>query len=87
MGSLVQKQMRLLRERIKGQKFEINFSKEAIDHLADIGYDETYGARPLQSTFTKLVIRPLSKMILTGKLEGKKVFIDLVGDQLEAKVS
>jgi ATP-dependent Clp protease ATP-binding subunit ClpB len=87
MGSLVQKQMRLLRERIKGQKFEIDFSQSAIDHLADIGYDDTYGARPLQGTFTRLVIRPLSKMILTGKLEGKKVYIDKIGDQLEAQVS
>ena len=40
-----------------------------------------------QGLMQPIVIRPLSKMILSGKLEGKKVFIDLVGDQLEAKVS
>lgn len=87
MGSLVAKQIKLLRKRIKAQKFSIEFSDEAIVHLSELGYDATYGARPLQGTFNRLVIRPLSKMILTGKLEGKKVFIQLVGDSLEAKVS
>ena len=87
MSSLVHKQMKLLENRIKGQKFTVNFSENAISHLAELGYDEKYGARPLQSVFNRLVIRPLSKMILTGKLEDKSVFIDLVGDKLEAKVS
>ena len=87
MGSLVTKQIQLLNERIKGQKFNIHFTDAAKNHLANVGYDQTYGARPLQSTFNRLVIRPLSKMILSGKLEGKEVNIDLVGEELEAKVS
>ena len=86
MHNLVEKQIKLLKKRIKGQKFEIEFSKDAINHLADIGYDETYGARPLATVFNKLVIRPLSKMVLSGKLEDKKIMIEKVGEELEARV-
>lgn len=87
MDSLVHKQITLLKKRIKGQKFDIEFSQEAISHLADLGYDEKFGARPLQSTFNRLVMRPLSKMILSGKLENKKVHIVLNNNNLEAVVS
>ena len=86
MHSLVAKQINLLKKRIKGQKFEIEFSSEAVNHLADLGYDETYGARPLANVFNRLVVRPLSKMVLSGKLEDKKVLIEKNGDALEAKV-
>lgn len=66
MESLVEKQIKLLKSRIKAQNIEVSFTKDSIHHLADVGFDEKFGARPLQSVFNKLVIRPLSKKILTG---------------------
>ncbi|MDP7321091.1 MAG: AAA family ATPase [Bacteriovoracaceae bacterium] len=87
MSDLVQKQISLLEKRVKGQKFELQFTDKAIQHLADVGYDETYGARPLASVFNRLVIRPISKMVLAGKLEEKKVTVDFDGEKLEATVN
>ena len=87
MKNLVEKQISLLEKRIKGQKFTINFSGDAIDHLAKVGFSDTYGARPLATAFSKLVIRPLSKMVLSGKLEGKHVDIKMVKNELTAAVS
>ena len=87
MSDLVQKQISLLEKRVKGQKFELQFTDKAIQHLADVGYDETYGARPLASVFNRLVIRPISKMVLAGKLEDKKVTVDFDGEKLEATVN
>ena len=69
MENLVNKQISLLKERIKNHSIEVEFSGDAIKHLAEIGFDENYGARPLQSTFNRLVIRPLSKKILSGEEE------------------
>ena len=83
MGDLVKKQINLLRQRLKSQKYEIDFSDASIDHLAKVGYDAKYGARPLASVFNKLVIRPLSKHILKGQLENDHIKVDLKDGQIE----
>jgi ATP-dependent Clp protease ATP-binding subunit ClpB len=74
MESLVQKQIKLLKARVE-DRFEVNFSEDAINIIATLGFDEKYGARPLASTFNRLVVRPLSKIILkdddTKKVEVK----------------
>lgn len=74
MSDLVQKQIQLLQSRIKSKGIELNFTPEAKEHIAELGYDEKYGARPLQSVFNKLVVRPLSKMVLSG---GEKSSIEI----------
>lgn len=81
MKDLVEKQIRLLVKRTKGQELEIEFTQAAKDHLAQIGYSESYGARPLQSVFNRVIIRPLSKRILSGDKVGKITF-DLKDDQI-----
>lgn len=66
---LVEKQIKLLNRRLKSQNVSLNFTQEAKTHLADVGYDEAFGARPLQSAFNRLVTRPLSKLVLSGTLK------------------
>ena len=44
-------------------------SKAAGDRLAEIGYDEKYGARPLRKAIRTNVEDPLSDMFLTGALK------------------
>ncbi|MBT4790687.1 MAG: AAA domain-containing protein [Halobacteriovoraceae bacterium] len=83
MHDLVLKQVKLLKQRVKSQHLELNFSEPVIKHLADIGYDDTYGARPLASMFSRLVIRPLSKMILAGNYENKIIRIDINAGKIE----
>lgn len=83
MINLVEKQIKLLSKRIKSQNFKVSFSKEAKDHLAEVGFDEKFGARPLQNVFNRLVIRPLSKKILAGSLDENSVInIDLKNNEL-----
>ncbi|MAZ47078.1 MAG: ATP-dependent chaperone ClpB [Halobacteriovoraceae bacterium] len=67
MANLVQKQIALLKERTKAQHLDLEFAPEVVKHLGEVGYSETYGARPLQGIFNRLIIRPLSKYILQGK--------------------
>lgn len=88
MSNLVEKQIALLKGRVKNQKLEVNFSKEVIDKLAELGFDEKFGARPLANVFNRLVIRPLSKLILAGEIESEKTIqVDLKDDQINVQLS
>ncbi len=73
MKDLVLKQVKLLKERVSDKRIDLSFSDEVVDQLCEIGYDEKYGARPLQRVFSRLVVRPLSKLILSENIENQKV--------------
>ncbi|MEK6624501.1 MAG: AAA family ATPase [Bdellovibrionota bacterium] len=69
---LVNKQVERLNERLSSKKLVVELDERLIRELMERGFDATYGARPLQATFQKLVTRPLSVMLLSGNLpEGK----------------
>jgi len=51
---------------VKGRDITIEVDDEAKDWLAKLGYDVTYGARPLKRTIQKYLINPLSQELLTG---------------------
>ncbi|CAM9841796.1 unnamed protein product [Chrysoparadoxa australica] len=68
MGSLVQKQLDQLNERLASKKLRLNLSEELVRVLGERGYDPRYGARPLASVFNQLIIRPLSRRVLEGAL-------------------
>ena len=46
----------------------LSVTEEAIEWLAQLGYDPTYGARPLKRVMQKHVLNELSKQILAGKV-------------------
>ncbi len=65
MKSLIDKQVDLLKERLASRQVDIELGSDLYDKLADLGYDERYGARPLQSVFNRMIVRPLSHYILS----------------------
>lgn len=69
MANLIDKQVRLLNERLEGKDLHIELDKKVYEELAKRGYDPRFGARPLQSVFSQIVTRPLSKKVLEGHLE------------------
>lgn len=73
MASLIEKQRSLLNERLASKKIVLDLDEQVVIELGKRGYDPRYGARPLQSVFNRLVTRPLSRMVLSGELDGKKV--------------
>lgn len=73
MENLIDKQIKLLNERLENKDLIIELDKKVYDELAKRGYDPRYGARPLQSVFSQLVTRPLSKKVLEGHLEKGKM--------------
>ncbi len=52
------------REGIVKRKIKLHFSKKLIDHLLEVGFDERYGARPLQRAIEQEVVRPFANWFL-----------------------
>ena len=80
MNELVEKQVKLLNARLVDKDFKVTLSAEVMKEIAKRGYDPRYGARPLQSVFNRLVVRPLSKQILNGSLQGDKIQLNWSND-------
>lgn len=73
MKSLIDKQVRLLNERLQSKELQIELDESAIKELSSRGFDEKFGARPLQSVFNQFITRPLSKKLLSGTLPNGKI--------------
>jgi len=58
---------------IEKHNITLNFSEDAIDHLAEVGYDSKLGARPLARKIDELVRVPLSKKILFEQIKDANV--------------
>ncbi|HSQ86531.1 MAG TPA: hypothetical protein VLM43_17610, partial [Desulfobacterales bacterium] len=51
--------------------------------LAEKGFDQIYGARPLKRTIQRYIENPLSMEILQGSIsEGTKLKADVEGDRI-----
>ena len=60
-----------LKKRLSDMEIEIEFTDEAISAIADKGFDEVYGARPLRRAITSDIEDPLSEKMLDGTIKAK----------------
>ncbi|WNJ18934.1 ATP-dependent chaperone ClpB [Pontibacter sp. G13] len=65
---IVQIQANSLTSKLDEMGVFLEFTPEAIDFIAHIGYDPQFGARPVKRVLQKEVINQLSKDILSGKV-------------------
>ena len=80
---IVEIQITQMKQRLEDNGFTLEISHEAIDWLAQLGYDPQFGARPLKRVLQKRVMDELSKQILSGNLSiNDKIVIDYDGNQL-----
>ena len=54
---------------------KVEFTKYALELLADMGYDPVYGARPLKRVIQKKILNELSKILLAGTLNQEKAIV------------
>jgi len=54
------------REGFKKKKLRIHFTDKMIAHIAEIGFDERYGARPLQRAIEQTVVNPIANWMLVN---------------------
>ncbi|MEJ7558311.1 MAG: ATP-dependent chaperone ClpB [Pedobacter sp.] len=67
--NIVDLQFRHVQETLAEMGVTIEASPEALDWLAELGYDPQFGARPLKRVIQKRILNELSKEILAGKID------------------
>jgi ATP-dependent Clp protease ATP-binding subunit ClpB len=70
---IVVMQLAGVKKLLKGYNMEMEISEEAIDWLAERGYDPQSGARPVKRLIQKEIINELSKEIIAGKVSKDSV--------------
>ena len=71
-------QLRLLSKRLESREMSISYSDDALDLLAEEGFDPVYGARPLKRAIQSSIENPLAQHILAGDFAiGDTVLIDI----------
>ncbi|HAR22181.1 MAG TPA: Clp protease ClpC, partial [Cryomorphaceae bacterium] len=85
--SIIDIELRSLFGRIQDLGYHINLSDEAKDFVADEGFDEAFGARPLARALQKLIEDPLAEKIISKEItEGDTIHIGLDDKTLVFKV-
>lgn len=60
-----------------GQGIELEFSDGALSHLAEVGFDPDFGARPLQRAIQRRVENQLPRMVIDGAVSsGERLRVD-----------
>lgn len=78
---VVKLQMARVETRLAQKNIHLSLTPAATAHLAEAGYDETFGARPLKRLIQSEVLDPLSLKIIEGKIkEGATVTVSYERD-------
>ncbi len=82
-GEVVRLQLDRVRKMLEPQGFTLEVTPQAIDFLAQEGYDPEFGARPVKRAIQHHVLNDLSKQLLAEKVtHDKPIIIDSFGDGL-----
>jgi ATP-dependent Clp protease ATP-binding subunit ClpB len=82
-GEIVELQLARLRERLAERGLSLDLTDASKEHLAEAGWDPTYGARPLKRAIQRLVENPLALRLLEGEFqEGDTVRVDVADGDL-----
>jgi ATP-dependent Clp protease ATP-binding subunit ClpB len=80
---IIQIQIQRLIKRLAERKIGLNMSEEAIDFVADVGYDPLYGARPLKRAIQRELETVIAKGILRSDFkEGETINVSIVNERL-----
>lgn len=80
---IVEIQLKRLRELLAARRIALDFTPEALDVLAEKGYDPVYGARPLKRAIQRHLQDPLATAILEGRIrDGDTVVIEEIDGAL-----
>jgi len=74
---IVDIQVEHLRRRLQDRQIQIELTDAAKTHLVRVGYDPSYGARPLKRAIQREIETRLGRLILKGEVrDGEKVIVD-----------
>ncbi len=65
---IAKRMLKTLQNRVKDMNITLEFTDEAINAIADAGFDKTYGARPLRRAIQSKIEDRLSELMLENKV-------------------
>ena len=81
--SIVKIQLHRLAKRLEERRISLKLDDAALSLLMDVGYEPTYGARPLKRAIQRELENPLSRELLKGKIhDGQNVNVSAEGGSL-----
>lgn len=82
-------QIERIKQRLAEKDYHLELNDAALDHLAAMGYDPVYGARPLKRVIQQMIENPLAQSILAGDfVPGDTISIDYADEKLQfAKIA
>jgi ATP-dependent Clp protease ATP-binding subunit ClpB len=87
-GQIVDLQVARVMQRVRERGIEVTLTDRARELLGNLGYDPTYGARPLKRVIAKRLVDPLALAILEGDFrEGDSVRVDAGDGELVLSVA
>lgn len=72
---IVKIQLKQLQRRLAKNNLRLNASDEAVEWLAQLGYDPQFGARPVKRVMQKKVLNELSKQLLAGTVDASETIV------------
>jgi ATP-dependent Clp protease ATP-binding subunit ClpB len=83
LAEIVDLQVAMLVKRVREREIELELTDAARTLLGNLGYDPTYGARPLKRVIQKRLVDPLALAILEGRfVAGDTVRVDAADGEL-----
>jgi ATP-dependent Clp protease ATP-binding subunit ClpB len=80
---IVRLQFKGVQHLLKEQGYQIEATEEAIEWLAQLGYDPQFGARPVKRLFQRKVLNELSKQILSGSISNEQtIVLDMIDNHM-----
>lgn len=65
---IVENQLNALKNMLHNKGMSLEIAEEAIKHIAKLGFDPQFGARPIKRAIQREVLNPLSKEVLAGNI-------------------
>ena len=95
---IVKLQLHLLSSKMEHMGIDLTASKEAVEYIAEKGFDPQFGARPVKRLIQKEILNALSKQLLAGTIDreepivmdvfdGQVVFRKPLKEELEKLIS
>ncbi len=69
---IVSLELAKVQKRLLERRITLDVTDRAKEYIASVGYDSTYGARPLKRCIQREIETPIAQQILGGKFQGKK---------------
>jgi len=83
LSEIVELQVARVIKRVREREIEVELTDDARTLLGNLGYDPTYGARPLKRVIQKRLVDPLALAILEGRfVPGDTVRVDAADGEL-----